>query len=61
MNAAAAADTPQRKLHARFDWLEIENLSYSKRALCVLVRRPTGLRAKDRQRIKYKLKMDGEK
>lgn len=50
-----------RQLYARFDWLEIENLCYSKRALCVVVRRPASLRAKDAQRIKYKLHMDGRK
>lgn len=53
--------TFQRKLYAQFDWLEIENLCYSKRALCVVVRRPSSLRAKDSQRIKYKLRMDGRK
>lgn len=50
-----------RQLYAHFDWLEIENLCYSKRALCVVVRRPASLRAKDAQRVKYKLHMDGRK
>lgn len=51
----------QRKLYAQFDWLEIENLCFSKHVLCVVVRRSESLKAKDNNRIKYKLRMDGRK
>lgn len=53
--------TFQRKLYASFDWLEIENLCFSKHILCVVVRKAESLKAKDNNRIKYKFKMDGRK
>lgn len=51
----------QRKLYAKFEWLEIENLCYSKHILCIVVRNSESLKAKDTNRIKYKLRMDGRK
>lgn len=51
----------QRKLYASFSWLEIENLCFSKHVLCVVVRKPAGLKAKDNNRVKYKFRMDGKK
>ncbi|XP_059612240.1 uncharacterized protein LOC132258783 isoform X2 [Phlebotomus argentipes] len=51
----------QRKLYAKFEWLEIENLCYSKHILCIVVRSSESLKAKDTNRIKYKLRMDGRK
>lgn len=51
----------QRKLYANFDWLEIENLCFSKHVLCVSVRKTESLKAKDNNKIKYKFKMDGKK
>lgn len=53
--------TYQRKLYANFDWLEIENLCFSKHVLCVVVRKSDSLKAKDNNRVKYKFKMDGRK
>lgn len=50
-----------RKLYVNFDWLEIENLCYSKHILCIVVRKSESLKAKDNNRIKYKFKMDGRK
>lgn len=50
-----------RKLYANFDWLEIENLCFSKHVLCVAVRKSESLKAKDSNRVKYKFKMDGRK
>lgn len=61
-SSESANEPQQRTVHAHFEWLEIENLCYSKHTLCVTVRRPApSLRAKDGQRVKYKLKMDGRK
>lgn len=51
----------QRKLYANFDWLEIENLCFSKHVLCVVVRKSEGLKPKETNKIKYKFKMDGKK
>jgi len=55
----------QRKLYINFDWLEIENLCYSKHILCIVVRRNESLCSKNnnhnKNRIKYKLKMDDRK
>lgn len=48
-------------MYATFDWLEIENLSYAKHALCVVVRKSESLKAKDNNRVKFKLKMDDRK
>lgn len=51
----------QRKLYANFDWLEIENLCFSKHVLYVVVRKSEGLKAKETNKIKHKFKMDGKK
>ncbi|XP_055599161.1 uncharacterized protein LOC129748529 [Uranotaenia lowii] len=51
----------QRHLYAFFDWLEIENICFSKHVFCVVVRRTESLNPKDKTRIKYKLRMDGRK
>lgn len=51
----------QRKVHANFDWLEIENLCFSKHILYVVVRKSESLKAKGNTKIKYKFKMDGKK
>lgn len=51
----------QRKLYANFDWLEIDNLCFSKHSLCVVVRKAESLKAKDNNKVKYKFKMDGRK
>lgn len=51
----------QRKLYANFDWLEIDNLCFSKHSLCVVVRKSESLKAKDNNKVKYKFKMDGRK
>lgn len=53
--------TFQRRLLAKFEWLEIENLCYSKHMLCVAVRSRESLNAKENSRIKYKLRLDGRK
>ncbi|XP_058829712.1 uncharacterized protein LOC131689005 [Topomyia yanbarensis] len=51
----------QRHLYAFFDWLEIENICFSKHVFCVVVRRTESLSPKDKTRVKYKLRMDGRK
>lgn len=51
----------QRKCYANFDWLEIDNLCFSKHTLCVVVRKSESLKAKDNNKVKYKFKMDGRK
>lgn len=51
----------QRKIYANFDWLEIENLCFSKHILYVVVRKSESLKAKGNSKIKYKFKMDGKK
>lgn len=51
----------QRHLYAFFDWLEIENICFSKHVFCVVVRRTESLSPKDKSRVKYKLRMDGRK
>jgi tyrosine-protein phosphatase non-receptor type 13 len=51
----------QRNVYAHFDWLEIENICHTKHSLSIVVRRNESLSAKDKSRIKYKLKMDGRK
>ncbi|XP_053681539.1 uncharacterized protein LOC128732319 [Sabethes cyaneus] len=51
----------QRHLYAFFDWLEIENICFSKHVFCVVVRRTESLNPKDKTRVKYKLRMDGRK
>lgn len=51
----------QRHLYAFFDWLEIENICFSKHVFCVVVRRTESLNPKDKSRVKYKLRMDGRK
>ncbi|XP_041780175.1 uncharacterized protein LOC121597901 [Anopheles merus] len=51
-----------RHLYAFFDWLEIENICFSKHAFCVVVRRSETLGPKsDKNLVKYKLRMDGRK
>uniref|UniRef100_A0A182T407 PDZ domain-containing protein n=1 Tax=Anopheles maculatus TaxID=74869 RepID=A0A182T407_9DIPT len=51
-----------RHLYALFDWLEIENICFSKHAFCVVVRRNETLGSKgDKNLVKYKLRMDGRK
>uniref|UniRef100_A0A182W498 FERM domain-containing protein n=1 Tax=Anopheles minimus TaxID=112268 RepID=A0A182W498_9DIPT len=51
-----------RHLYAFFDWLEIENICFSKHAFCVVVRRSETLGSKsDKNLVKYKLRMDGRK
>uniref|UniRef100_A0A182JG05 FERM and PDZ domain-containing protein 2 n=1 Tax=Anopheles atroparvus TaxID=41427 RepID=A0A182JG05_ANOAO len=51
-----------RHLYALFDWLEIENICFSKHAFCVVVRRSETLGSKsDKSLVKYKLRMDGRK
>ncbi|KAG4070549.1 hypothetical protein HA402_001215 [Bradysia odoriphaga] len=51
----------QRTLYANFEWLEIENLCFSKHILCVVIRKSESLKAKDNNRVKYKFRMDGRK
>lgn len=51
----------QRKIYANFDWLEIENLCFSKHILYVVVRKSESLKAKANSKTKYKFKMDGKK
>lgn len=51
----------QRPVYGIFDWLEIENLYFSKHILCIVVRRSDSLEAKNNNRIKYNLKMSGRK
>lgn len=53
--------TFRRKLFVKFEWLEIENLCYSKHILCIVVRNRETLTGKDNNRVKYKLRMDGRK
>lgn len=53
--------TFRRKLFVKFEWLEIENLCYSKHILCIVVRNRESLTGKDNNRVKYKLRMDGRK
>uniref|UniRef100_A0A182FIW8 Uncharacterized protein n=1 Tax=Anopheles albimanus TaxID=7167 RepID=A0A182FIW8_ANOAL len=51
-----------RHLYAFFDWLEIENICFSKHAFCVVVRRSESLGSKsEKNLVKYKLRMDGRK
>lgn len=54
-------NTYQRHLYAYFDWLEIENICFSKHIFCIVVRKNLSLNVKDKNRVKYKLKMDGRK
>ena len=51
----------QRKVYANFDWLEIENLFFSKHILYVVVRKSHSSKAKANSKTKYKFKMDGKK
>ncbi|XP_050099570.1 uncharacterized protein LOC126579900 [Anopheles aquasalis] len=51
-----------RHLYAFFDWLEIENICFSKHAFCVVVRRSESFGSKsEKNLVKYKLRMDGRK
>ena len=51
----------KKKLYTSFEWLEIENLCFSKHILCIVVRKAESLKAKDNNRVKYKLTMDDKK
>ncbi|XP_063704229.1 LOW QUALITY PROTEIN: uncharacterized protein LOC134833731 [Culicoides brevitarsis] len=52
----------QRHVYTQFEWLEIENICYTKHILCVIVHKTELFQAKTKvQRIKYKLRMDGRK
>jgi tyrosine-protein phosphatase non-receptor type 13 protein len=53
--------SPKRLLYEEFDWLEIENICFSKHILCVVVRKNNSLSAKEKNRVKFKLKMDNRK
>lgn len=56
-----AKTTFHRRLYEHFEWLEIENLCFSKHVLCVVVRRSESLSVKDKKRVKYKFIMDSRK
>lgn len=55
----------KRLLYEQFDWLEIENLCFSKQILCIVVRKLNinlnSNGGKNKDRIKFKLKMDSRK
>jgi tyrosine-protein phosphatase non-receptor type 13 len=54
----------KRLLYDEFDWLEIENICFSKQILCVVVRKSNlrlNLGSKEKTRLKFKLKMDSRK
>lgn len=54
----------KRLLYDEFDWLEIENICFSKQILCVVVRKSNlrlNLGSKEKSRLKFKLKMDSRK
>lgn len=66
MNARRNRDIKKcnkRLLYEQFDWLEIENLCFSKQILCIVVRKLNiNLNGgKNKDRIKFKLKMDSRK
>lgn len=55
-------DSFQRHVYAQFEWLEIENICYTKHVLCIIVRKTVGIDSKSKaQRVKYKFRMDGRK
>lgn len=49
----------QRTIHASFNWLEIENLCFSKHILYVVARKAD--KSSENKKIKYKFKMDDKK
>ncbi|KAG5673931.1 hypothetical protein PVAND_003932 [Polypedilum vanderplanki] len=53
----------KRLLYEQFDWLEIENLCFSKQIFCIVVRKLNinGSSKSNKDRIKFKLKMDSRK
>lgn len=54
----------KRKLYDEFDWLEIENICFSKQILCIVVRKSNAklnLGSKEKSRLKFKVKMDSRK
>lgn len=54
----------KRLLYEQFDWLEIENLCFSKQIFCIVVRKlniNSNHGSKNKDRIKFKLKMDSRK
>lgn len=55
----------KRLLYEHFDWMEIENLCFSKQILCIVVRKlninANSNSGKNKDRIKFKLKMDSRK
>lgn len=50
----------KRLVYEEFDWLEIENICFSKQILCIVVRKRS-LQLKEKSRLKFKLKMDSRK
>jgi tyrosine-protein phosphatase non-receptor type 13 protein len=66
MNAKRNRDARKcnkRLLYEQFDWLEIENLCFSKQIFCIVVRKLNinGSSKSNKDRIKFKLKMDSRK
>lgn len=66
MNAKRNRDARKcnkRLLYEQFDWLEIENLCFSKQIFCIVVRKLNinGSSKNNKDRIKFKLKMDSRK
>lgn len=54
----------KRLMYDEFDWLEIENICFSKQILCIVVRKSNlrlNLGSKEKTRLKFKLKMDSRK
>lgn len=54
----------KRMLYDEFDWLEIENICFSKQILCIVVRKSNAklnLGSKEKSRLKFKVKMDSRK
>lgn len=52
----------QRHLYTQLEWLEIENICYTKHILCVIVHKTELFQSKTKvHRVKYKLRMDGRK
>lgn len=54
----------KRLVYEEFDWLEIENICFSKQILCIVVRKSSlrlNLGSKEKCRMKFKLKMDSRK
>ncbi|CRK95274.1 CLUMA_CG008699, isoform A [Clunio marinus] len=54
----------KRLIYEEFDWLEIENICFSKQILCIVVRKSNlrlNLGSKEKTRLKFKIKMDSRK